>query len=204
MKKLLTTLISLVVCCGCLFSIQGCASEEFSSGTMNHNDSAWFTRDELEKIGLSGLTAPTGLTGDIKSEVSWFNNGYAFSQPCPDEATFTLNANTYFEYFKTNYNKKFGTTKTYSSSSAEFCYFLIQKSDISDYYTTNPAPSYKFYFVKDDTTDESGYYVEHGVYSLEIMYAADSSAPDVKLLKIFIEDAYKNHNGTISYRYKTR
>ncbi len=203
MRKFLTLLTALILCCGCVLGICGCSEDETPAGD-THDTSAWFTAAELENMGLSGLTAPTGLSGDIHTTDTWYNNGYSFSQPCPDEATFTRNAEAYFEYFKTNYNGKFGTTQTYSSSSSEYRYYLVQKNDIKDYYSTNPCPTYTFYFVKDDSVDEDGYYNEHGVYSFEIFYDANSSDPDVKLFKIFIEDAYQNHAGNITYRYKTK
>lgn len=65
-----------------------------------HDSTKWFTDEELSKVGLGGLTAPTGLTGEMSSDINWYNNGYSFSQPCPDKDTFELNAGTYFSYFK--------------------------------------------------------------------------------------------------------
>ena len=48
----------------------------------------WFTEEELSAKGLAGLTAPTGLSGEMKSSDAWYNDGYSFSQVCPDEETF--------------------------------------------------------------------------------------------------------------------
>ncbi len=42
-----------------------------------HDSSTWFTEDELAKVGLSGLTCPTGCTGEISTSVHWFNGGYS-------------------------------------------------------------------------------------------------------------------------------
>ena len=205
MKKLFALFTSLVLCCACVFGICGCSTEEeSSSGKVSHDTTKWFTSDELEKIGLTGLAAPTGLNGELSTDVLWYNNGYSFSQPCPDEATFTENAQIYFDYFKANYDGKFGAAQHYASSSTEFLYNIVQETNIADYYETNPSPAYKFYFVKDSAVDDDGFYKLHGVYSFEIRYEADSSAPNVKLLKIFIEDAYQNHNGSITYRYQLR
>ena len=205
MKKLFALFTSLVLCCACVFGICGCSTEEeSSSGKVSHDTTKWFTATELENIGLAGLTAPINLTGELSTSDSWFNNGYSFSQPCPDEATFNLNAQTYFNYFKTNYDGKFGAAQHYASSSSEFLYYIVQETSITDYYEDNPSPSYKFYFVKDSAVDEYGFYKLHGVYSFEIRYEANSSAPNVKLLKIFIEDAYQNHNGSITYRYRLK
>ena len=205
MKKYLSLFVSLVLCCAYVFGICGCSTEEeSSSGKISHDTTKWFTATELKNIGLAGLTAPINLTGELSTSDSWFNNGYSFSQPCPDEATFTKNAQIYFDYFKANYDGKFGAAQHYASSSSEFLYNIVQETSIADYYEDNPSPSYKFYFVKDSAVDEYGFYKLHGVYSFEIRYEADSSAPNVKLFKIFIEDAYQNHNGSITYRYKLK
>ena len=51
---------------------------------------------------------PSGLSGEINSSDAWFNDGYSFSQNCPDEATFKSNAENYFLYFKTHYDGRFG------------------------------------------------------------------------------------------------
>ena len=61
----------------------------------------------MEK-GLDGLAMPSGLSGEINSSDAWFNDGYSFSQNCPDEATFKSNAENYFLYFKTHYDGRFG------------------------------------------------------------------------------------------------
>lgn len=106
-KKILSMIactITLGVTC---FGLVSCGDNEGET-TSQHDSTKWFTDEELSKVGLEGLTAPTGLTGEISSDITWFNNGYAFTQPCPDKDTFELNADTYFSYFKTNYDGKFG------------------------------------------------------------------------------------------------
>ena len=54
MKKLFALLISLVLCCACVFGIYGCSTEEISSGKVSHDTTKWFTATELENIGLCG------------------------------------------------------------------------------------------------------------------------------------------------------
>lgn len=106
-KKILSMIacaITLGVTC---IGLVSCGDNEEET-TSQHDSTKWFTDEELSKVGLEGLTAPTGLTGKISSDITWFNNGYAFTQPCPDKDTFELNADTYFSYFKTNYDGKFG------------------------------------------------------------------------------------------------
>lgn len=44
-----------------------------------HDSSKWFTETELSAVGLSNLTAPIGLNGEISSSDHWFNGGYSFS-----------------------------------------------------------------------------------------------------------------------------
>ena len=67
-----------------------------------HDGTKWFTDEELSAKGLAGLTEPTGLSGEMNSSDAWYNNGYSFSQVCPDEVTFAANAETYFLYLKTH------------------------------------------------------------------------------------------------------
>ena len=69
--------------------------------------------EELAKKGLSALPAPTGLSGDMSSDLDWYNDGYAFHQACPDEDTFTQNAEAYLNYFKLKYDGRFGVTKLF-------------------------------------------------------------------------------------------
>lgn len=64
-----------VVCTG----LASCDEEEIIS-QKGHDSTKWFTEEELSKVGLGGLTAPTGLTGEMSSSDVWFNNGYSFSR----------------------------------------------------------------------------------------------------------------------------
>ena len=77
-----------------------------------HDSTKWFTEEELSAKGLAGLTAPTGLSGEMKSSDAWYNDGYSFSQVCPDEETFKTNAETYFSYLKTHYDGVFGKPRS--------------------------------------------------------------------------------------------
>lgn len=63
--------------------------------------------------GLSTLPAPTGLSGDMSSDLNWYNDGYSFNQACPNEDTFTQNAEAYLNYFKSKYDGRFGVTKLF-------------------------------------------------------------------------------------------
>lgn len=66
------------------FGLVSCGdNEEETPNQEGHDSTKWFTDEELSKVGLGGLTAPTGLTGEMNSDTAWFNNGYSFTQPCP-------------------------------------------------------------------------------------------------------------------------
>ena len=52
------------------------------------NSNQWFTEAELAEKGLSTLPAPTGLSGDMSSDLNWYNDGYSFNQACSDCNTF--------------------------------------------------------------------------------------------------------------------
>lgn len=108
-KKILSMIACAVTLGVTCFGLVSCGdNEEETTSQEVHDSTKWFTDEELSKVGLEGLTAPTGLTGEMNSDIAWFNNGYSFSQPCPDKDTFELNAEIYFSYFKTNYDGKFG------------------------------------------------------------------------------------------------
>ena len=62
---------------------------------------------------MSTLPAPTGLSGDMSSDLNWYNDGYSFNQACPDEDTFTQNAEAYLNYFKSKYDGRFGVAKLF-------------------------------------------------------------------------------------------
>lgn len=82
--------------------------------TQIRDDTKWFSEEELAKKGLSALPAPTGLSGDMSSDLYWYNDGYAFHQACPDEDKFTQNAEAYLNYFKSKYDGSFGAINAYS------------------------------------------------------------------------------------------
>lgn len=171
------------------------------SGT-TRDDNAWFTEEELNAKHLSGLPAPTGLTGKISSDVHWFGDGYSFSQPCPDEATFTANAQTYFDYFKTNYARRFGKPRIekLSSSMDETWYKIEQKNQLEDYHSANPSSLYEFYVVTDDTPVD-GYFKDGAVLKFEIRYEQNGTGESY-YFKLFIENASTTRNGTFKNYYK--
>lgn len=163
------------------------------------NSNQWFTEAELAKKGLSALPAPTGLSGDMSSDLYWYNDGYSFHQACPDEDKFTQNAETYFNYFKSKYDGRFGaitafSLEKYSPSTNEYYYNILKKTDLADYFSDNPCPTYTFYYVT-DTTLEDGYFKADAVWTFEIML-------DDGKLKIFIENAGKTRNGIYTNHYR--
>lgn len=96
MKKVLLKLSIVIIVVLCVFFV-GCKKKENNQPeTKLHDSTKWFTEEELSKKGLSGLGAPTGLSGQMSTSDSWFNNGYSFSQVCPNEDVFFENAKKYF------------------------------------------------------------------------------------------------------------
>ena len=169
-----------------------------------HDRTKWFTAEELTKKGLDGLTMPSGLSGEINSSDAWFNGGYSFSQDCPDEATFKSKAETYFSYFKTHYDGRFGkpTIEKFSLGSNENGYVIEQKSELSDYFDDNPSKLYQFYYVKDNAS-ENGYFAKGSVWIFEIRYEIDTETNQYKF-KLFVENAASSHNGVYSNYYKMK
>ncbi len=204
-KKILSMIacaITLGVTC---FDLVSCGdNEEGTTNQEGHDSTKWFTDEELSKVGLEGLTAPTGLTGEISSDINWFNNGYAFTQPCPDKDTFELNAETYFSYFKTNYDGKFGKPRIekLGMDTNETWYVIEQKNLISEYYSDNPSNLYDFYYVKNTELD-NGYFVKGSVWSFDIRYEFDTNSKEY-LFKMFIEGADTNHSGTFKNYYRIK
>lgn len=200
MKKNKLIKICLLISC---FALVACDDETqpISNGTL-HDSSNWYSETELEKVHLPNLKAPTNCTGKMSTSTTWFNDGYAFYQPCPNEEVMVENANTYFEYFKTNYEGKFGKTKFYASSSDTFYYYISYDNSLDAYRDDNPSPLYKFYYVTDTTLEDDGYLKEDAVYTFEIRYETNSSSE--YMLKIFIEKAGVSHNGAIGYKYNLR
>ena len=195
MKKIL----SLFLLASCL-GLVSCGEEEIIYGsTDSHDSSTWFLESELAKVGLDGLTAPTGCSGAISTDTSWFSNGYAFSQPCNDVNVLTTNAETYLSYFQNNYEGRFGLSKIYASGKDTFYCNIKGDSSLSSYYDDNPSPLYKFYYVRDTTLGEDNYLKEDAVWSLEICYEANSTGE--YMFKLFIENQSQNHSGTLTYKY---
>lgn len=188
--------------------LSACGSnEEPGGGTTNAHDSTkWFTETELSAVGLSNLTAPTGLSGTMSSSDYWFNDGYSFSQPCDSEDVFRQNAETYLNYFKNNYDGYFGCISgkygvKYGEN--ETWYVLEQSNTLEDYFDDNPSKLYQLYYVTNHDTDEEGYFVSNSVYSFEIRYEFSTST-DQYLFKLFIEKADTSHNGAFTYHYKIK
>lgn len=148
---------------------------------------------------MSALPAPTGLSGDMNSDLNWYNDGYSFHQACPDEDKFTQNVETYFNYFKSKYDGRFGaitafSLEKYSPSTNEYYYNILKKTDLADYFSDNPCPTYTFYYVTDKTLEE-GYFKADAVWTFAIRL-------DDGKLKIFIENAGKTRNGAFTNHYK--
>lgn len=204
MKTVLLKISIVFIVVLCVFFV-GCKKKENNQlETKLHDSTKWFTEEKLTKKGLSGLSAPTGLSDQMSTSDSWFNNGYSFSQVCPTEDFFFENAEKYFEYFKEHYSGLFGTTtieKT-SMSSNENWYIIKQSDSIEDYYDDNPSKLYKFYYVTDNTL-EDGYFKTGTVYTFEIRYEFDTNR-NAYCFKLFVESADGSHNGTYTYHYKTR
>lgn len=169
-------------------SLVACGNNDDSGENKNpvHDTSKWFTEEELSLKGLTGLTAPTGLSGEMQSSDAWYNGGYSFSQVCPNEDTFMTNAETYFSYFKTNYNGMFGKPKLekFSMDTNENWYIIEQKNDLSDYFDNNPSNLYEFYYVRDNTLDND-YFTRGSVWIFEIRYEFDTNSNEYKF-KLFI------------------
>lgn len=193
--------LSLVMTCGVFLAACNKGGGEGGGDTyVPRNSNQWFTEAELAKKGLSALPAPTGLSGDMSSDLYWYNDGYSFHQACPDEDTFTQNAEAYLNYFKSKYDGRFGainafSLEKYSPSTNEYYYKILKKTDLADYFSNNPCPTYTFYYVTDDTTLEEGYFKADAVWTFEIML-------DDGKLKIFIENARKTRNGVYTNHYR--
>lgn len=193
--------LSLVMTCGVFLAAcnKGGGNSGGGDTYVPRNSNQWFTEAELAKKGLSALPAPTGLSGDMSSDLYWYNDGYSFHQACPDEDTFTQNAETYLNYFKSKYDGRFGainaySLEKYSPSTNEYYYNILKKTDLADYFSDNPCPTYTFYYVT-DTTLEDGYFKADAVWTFDIMF-------DDGKLKIFIENAGKTRNGVYTNHYR--
>lgn len=96
----------------------------------------------------------------------------------------------------------FGVSKIYGTSSDTFYYNIIVNDSLDAYKDDNPSLLYKFYYVVDVVPSDDGYLKDNAVYSLEIRYEVNSSSE--YMLKIFIENAKKSHNGIYNYKYKLK
>lgn len=192
--------LSLVMTCGVFLAACNKGGDNGDNNkTQIRDDTKWFSEEELAKKGLSALPAPTGLSGDMSSDLYWYNDGYAFHQACPDEDKFTQNAEAYLNYFKSKYDGRFGainaySLEKYSPSTNEYYYKILKKTDLSDYFSDNPCPTYTFYYVT-DTTLEEGYFKADAVWTFTIRL-------DDGKLKIFIENAGKTRNGIYTNHYR--
>lgn len=195
--------LSLVMTCGVFLAACNKGGGEGGGDTyVPRNSNQWFSEEELAKKGLSALPAPTGLSGDMSSDLYWYNDGYSFHQACPKEETFTQNVETYFNYFKSKYDGHFGVADFYSHTTdySESYYKIKTTTTLSDYFSNNPSSLYKFYYVTDKTL-EDGYFKADAVWTFEIRYEFDTTK-NTYLFKIFIENARKSHNGSFTYYYK--
>lgn len=191
--------LSLVMTCGVFLAACNKGGSGGGDTYVPRNSNQWFTEAELAKKGLSALPAPTGLSGDMSSDLNWYNDGYAFDQACPNEETFTQNAEAYLNYFKSKYDGSFGainaySLEKYSPSTNEYYYKILKKAKLSDYFSDNPCPTYTFYYVTDKTLEE-GYFKADAVWTFTIRL-------DDGKLKIFIENAGKTRNGAFTNHYK--
>ena len=205
-KKLLSVFACVLIAITTCFSFAACGGNSGGNTPTppSHDSTKWFTEKELAAKGLSGLTAPVNLTGKMQSSDYWFNDGYSFHQPCPNEYVFYENAKTYFDYFKTNYDGLFGKTSitALSLETDETWYNITQKINIDEYFSDNPSKLYKFYYVTNNTL-EDGYIVKGSVFTFEIRYEF-STNDNCYLFKLFIESADTNHNGTSRNYYKMK
>ena len=202
--------ISVVVCaiflaitCVGLFA---CGNNDEGGGNQKplHDATKWFTEEELSAKGLAGLTAPTGLSGEMSSDDAWFNDGYSFSQVCPDEETFEANAEIYFSYFKKHYAGMFGKPRIekLGMDTNETWFIIEQKNVLSDFFDDNPSKLYKFYYVRNNNPD-NGYFVKGSVWFFEIRYEFDTGSDEYEF-KLFIESADSSRNGSYKNYYKMR
>lgn len=205
MKKIFAITICLIIAVAACFGLVACGDTDDNEGgqsTPTRDDSAWFSQEELSARGLANLPAPQNLTGKINTDIMWFRNGYFFSQLCPDEETFNANAQIYFDYFKTNYDKRFGVAsiKAISADNVDTWYNITQKSEMSDYFDDNPSKLYKFYYVQDTTLGDDNCIVKNSVYTFEIRYEF-STNDNTYLFKMIIESADASKNGTMLFHY---
>ncbi len=194
------SILKLGMLLSCL-SLVGCGEENVPTTKETEGPKTWFTEKELEDIHLANLPTPTKCTGTGSAYTSWFNDGYTFSIPCESEAILTENATLYFNYFKENYEGKFGLDKLYGIGDTTSYYNIVYKEEISDYYGNNPCPLYKFFYATDTELASDGFLKDDSVYSFELRYDFDTDTSQHKL-KLYMEKATKSHNGVYTLKYK--
>lgn len=185
--------------------LTGCGDEEtiIIGSQDTHDSSSWFTEEELSKVGLVGLAAPNGCTGQMRTSIHSFNDGYSFYQPCPEKSVLDSNASYYLSYLTTNYKGQSGVAKPYAygtDGNYTTYYRIKSEADINAYADDNPSPLYKFYYVTDTTLQEDGYFKDEAVWSLEIRY--ETNADEGYMFKLFIQNAGMTRNGVYSGKYK--
>lgn len=205
MKKILAIAFCLIIAVAACFGLVACGDTDDIGGGQTppaRNDDAWFSDQELADRGLSGFPVPQNLSGNLHTSTSWFNNGYFFSQPCPSKEVFEENAKAYFEYFKANYDGRFGVAniKAMGVDTDETWYYITQKSELSDYFSDNPSARYTLYYVTDNTLGEDGNIVANSVYMFDVRYEFDTTT-DGYLLKFVVESADTSRNGVYTYHY---
>lgn len=175
----------------------GCNDNPPAQSTPVHDSKAWFTESELSSVGLSGLKAPTGCTGEIYTDENNAWGEMVFNQSCESVDIMTQNAQTILNYFTQNYGGKFGYAELYASTidNDKFYYNINLSTELNDYFDDNPSPMYTFYYILNEDVDTDGYYVEGAVYSLEIRFESGK-------IKLFIDDAGENDYGNIKMYYK--
>lgn len=200
---ILCAILSIILC----FCLVACDDTDSDGGNDNsspvRDNTKWFSQQELAQKGLDDLPQPSNLTGNLKTSVDWFNDGYSFSQSCPSEAEFYSNAQTYFDYFKTHYEGLFGKARIKMSSSDEWWCLIETSMMLENYFDDNPSKLYKFYYVKDTTVGDDGYLLTGAVLTFEIRYEFDTTSNGY-LFKMFVESADKSHNGMITYHYRLK
>ena len=200
---ILCAILSMILC----FCLVACGDTDSDGGNDNssplRDNTKWFSQQELAQKGLDDLPQPSNLTGNLKTSVDWINDGYSFSQSCPSEAEFYSNAQTYFDYFKTNYEGLFGKVRIKMSSSDECWYNIEPSTTLENYFDDNPSKLYKFYYVKDTTVGDDGYLLTGAVLTFEIRYEFDTTSNGY-LFKMFVESADKSPNGMITYHYRLK
>ena len=75
-KKRLSMIICSVLLAITCVGFVACGNDNGGGETQKplHDSTKWFTEEELSAKGLAGLTAPTGLSGEMNSSDAWYND----------------------------------------------------------------------------------------------------------------------------------